>query len=68
MVAISFPVAEECCWGLVDSSTENLLQVPPLHSLEPPASAPVNIPSEISAAENVQVCIRNISIFKYLGF
>ncbi|KAJ8916216.1 hypothetical protein NQ315_016355 [Exocentrus adspersus] len=26
---------EDCCWQMVDSSTEKLLQVPPLHSLEP---------------------------------
>lgn len=48
-------VAEECCWGLVDSSTEKLLQVPPLHSLEPPVNVPVSIPSDINVTENVQV-------------
>lgn len=43
---IMFTVTEECCWDLVDSSTEKLLQVPPIHSLEqsaivaPPAPPP----------------------------
>ncbi|XP_019761548.2 polycomb protein Asx isoform X2 [Dendroctonus ponderosae] len=48
-------VAEECCWGLVDSSTENLLQVPPLHSLGQAVSVPVSIPNDLGAADNVQV-------------
>ncbi|XP_066255287.1 polycomb group protein Asx isoform X1 [Euwallacea similis] len=48
-------VTQECCWGLVDSSTENLLQAPPLHGLEPSVSAAVSIPNEIAISENVQV-------------
>ncbi|CAH0556669.1 unnamed protein product [Brassicogethes aeneus] len=42
---------EECCWGLVDSSTEKLLQVPPLHNLEVPV--PV-VPSSLGE-EHVEV-------------
>ncbi|XP_030749598.1 polycomb protein Asx isoform X3 [Sitophilus oryzae] len=48
-------VSEECCWGLVDSSTEKLLQVPALHNLEAPVSVSATIPNNISAADNVQV-------------
>lgn len=39
----------------MDSSTENLLQVPPLHSLEQAVSVPVTISNDLGAADNVQV-------------
>ncbi|XP_076270950.1 transcriptional regulator additional sex combs isoform X2 [Rhynchophorus ferrugineus] len=48
-------VTEECCWGLVDSSTEKLLQVPPLHNLETPVNVPVTITNDINTTDHVQV-------------
>uniref|UniRef100_A0A6P7G3W3 Polycomb protein Asx n=1 Tax=Diabrotica virgifera virgifera TaxID=50390 RepID=A0A6P7G3W3_DIAVI len=27
---------DECCWSMVDNRTEKLMQVPPLHNMEPP--------------------------------
>ncbi|XP_050306689.1 polycomb protein Asx isoform X3 [Anthonomus grandis grandis] len=48
-------VAEECCWGLVDSSTENLLQVSALHGIETAVSGVSGVKGDISATENVQV-------------
>ncbi|XP_072396860.1 uncharacterized protein Asx isoform X1 [Diabrotica undecimpunctata] len=29
---------DECCWSIVDNRTEKLMQVPPLHNMEPPIS------------------------------
>ncbi|KAJ8951801.1 hypothetical protein NQ318_019774 [Aromia moschata] len=43
---------DECCWGLVDSSTEKLLQVPPLHALESTATAGG---AKLDAIDHVQV-------------
>ncbi|XP_060517679.1 polycomb protein Asx isoform X2 [Cylas formicarius] len=45
--------SEECCWGLVDSSTEKLLS--PLNNLESSVSAPIDIPNQPSTSEHVQV-------------
>ncbi|KAG5877331.1 hypothetical protein JTB14_003617 [Gonioctena quinquepunctata] len=45
---------EECCWGMVDSSTEKLLQVPALHNLEDSVSNIVEA-SENKLEEHVQV-------------
>lgn len=45
--------SEECCWGMVDSSTEKLFQVPALHSLEPTVTQEETNTSKLD--ENVQV-------------
>lgn len=45
--------SEECCWGMVDSSTEKLFQVPALHSLEPTVTQDETDTTKLE--ENVQV-------------
>lgn len=45
--------SEDCCWGIVDSSTEKLFQVPGLHSISPPPPPEESNNSKIE--ENVQV-------------
>ncbi|CAG9771782.1 unnamed protein product [Ceutorhynchus assimilis] len=58
-------VAEECCWGLVDSSTENLLQVPTLHELEPSpvpvGTHSVHIQDDIDGTD-VVVAVENVQV------
>ncbi|KAJ8970172.1 hypothetical protein NQ317_013690 [Molorchus minor] len=46
---------EECCWGMVDSSTEKLLRVPPLHTLEPTVTTAATVNSKLDSIDHVQV-------------
>ncbi|CAG9814340.1 unnamed protein product [Phaedon cochleariae] len=46
---------EECCWGMVDSSTEKLLQIPSVHALDNTVPTPVEIVGTDKIKEHVQM-------------